>query len=258
MSHILEFLRSHVSVRQFTDEPVTEEQERLIVSTGQRSPTSSNMQAYSVIAVRNQQSKARIAEWCGNQQHVIDCPLFLIFCADLFRLKGLNERRGYPFEGGWTEAMIIATVDTALAAGRALQAAQAIGLGGVMVGSIRNRPDEVCRLTAAPELVYPVMGMSIGHPLKPGKTKPRLPLEAVWCREKYCTDRFAEAIGEYDRTIAEGGHLAGRPVRPELYPEFTGTYSWSEHTARRMADDTPSTIRAHMKEFLQKRGFMLK
>jgi nitroreductase len=258
MNEILTFLNSHVSVRQFTDKVIPDQDETVILTTAQRSPTSSNLQAYSIISIRDQAKKDRLAKLTGNQAHVAKCSLFLVFCADLYRLSLLNAKREYPFYGEFVEAILVATVDTALAADRALEAAQALGYGGVMVGSIRNFPQEVCELLELPELVYPVMGMSLGEPASKGKVKPRLPLSAVNFKETYRPEQIPPAIDEYDRMIDEVGHLKGREVSPEKYPDFNGNYTWSEHTARRMASDLPLTLRPHMMAFLQKRGFMLK
>ena len=256
MNELIDFLNSHGSVRHFTGEPITEEQERIIVSSAERSPTSSNLHAYSILSVHDQATKDAIAEISGNQAHVSKSALFLMFCADLYRLATLNGKRGYPFNGEYTEMFIVATVDAALAGSRALLAAQALGLGGVMVGAIRNNPAEIASLLKLPELVYPVMGMSLGHPTKPPVPKPRLPLEGLWFKERYDTSALEGAVAEYDRIIEEHGHLKGREIDPENYPDFTGTYTWSEHSARRMANCSPTALRPHLKSFLQKRGFL--
>lgn len=258
MNEILSFLNSHASVRQFTDQPITASDELAIITTSQRSPTSSNIQAYSIISIRAAEAKDRLAELSGGQKHVSESALFLVFCADLFRLKSLNDKRGYPYEGGFSELFIQATVDAALVAGRALQAAQALGLGGVMVGGIRSKIQAVSELLNLPELVYPVMGMSLGYPDRPAPIKPRLPMEALAFKEKYNPEAFGRPIAEYDETITHLGYLKGREVRPENYPEFDGVYSWSEHTARRMADVDGPTMRSHMLEYLRKRGFLTK
>ncbi len=258
MNPVIDFLNSHASVRKFTKREITTEEERLICETGERSPTSSNLHAYSIVSVRDAEKKATLAGLCGGQSHVAESSLFLVFCADLYRLKRLNEKRGYPFNGEYTEMFIIATVDAALVASRALMAAQALGYGGVMVGGIRNKPDEAAALLELPELVYPVMGMSLGEPMSPPKIKPRLPLAGLCFSEKYQPEQIDTAVEEYDNTIERLGYLRGRESTPENYPEFNGRYSWSEHTARRMADTRPSVLRPHLREHLQKRGFMLK
>ena len=258
MRKLLEFLNSHGSVRRFTGDPISEEQERIILTTAERSPTSSNLHAYSIILVRDEHKKRQLSQLTGGQTHVAESALFLVFCADLYRLSLLNQSRGYRFNGEYMEMFIIAAVDAALAASRALLAAQAMGLGGVMVGGIRNQPDEVAELLKLPKLVCPIMGMSLGQPEKSPQIKPRLPLEGLAFQEQYETRHIAEAVGEYDREISKLGYLKGREVSPENYPDFAGVYSWSEHSARRMADQSQSVLRPHMKSFLERQGLAKK
>ena len=71
------------------------------------------------------------------------------------------------------------------------------------------------------------------------------------------TDAIDAAINEYDETITQGGHLGNRQIEPEKYPEFRGEYSWSEHSARRMASTNPDVARPGMLEYLRKRGLLL-
>ncbi len=258
MNPLLEFLNNHVSVRQFSGREISAEDEKTIVTTAQRSPTSSNLQAYTIVGIRSQATKDKLAELTGNQAHVARSSLFLVFCADLHRLQRINSAKGYPFQGDYTELGLVATVDTALAASRALMAAQAMGMGGVMVGSIRNHPEEVTTFLSLPLHTFAVMGMSLGYPVAVPALKPRLPVEGVYCREKYSDEQFDSAIAEYDQVIDKGGHLTGREVQKELYSKFTGDYTWSEHSARRVADTSPLTLRAHMKPYLNSQGLFIK
>ncbi len=256
MDQILEFLNSHGSVRQFTGKPISAGDEHLILATAERSPTSSNLHAYSMISVRDQSKKNKLAKLSGGQQHVADSALFLVFCADLHRLGTINRGQGYDFHGDTAEAFVVATIDAALAAGRALQAAQALGIGGVMVGGIRNNPEEVSSLLSLPDEVYPVMGMSLGYPEKPTIMKPRLPLSGLCFSEEYNADAITGAVSEYDQTINTLGYLKGREIETENYPSFEGVYSWSEHSARRMASKSPSVQRPHLLEYLRSKGFL--
>jgi len=256
MNQLIEFLNSHVSCRKFTDQAISDDDELTIITTAQRSPTSSNLQAYSVIGAREQATKDKLSALSGNQTHINRSSLFLVFCADLYRLSLLNKKRQYRFNGELAESFIIATVDCALAASRTLMAAQALGMGGVMVGAIRNNPNDICQLLALPELVYPVMGMSLGYPAAEPNQKPRLAPEAIYFKEKYSADTLESEIAKYDAVINEVGYLSGREVEPELYPDFEGLYSWSEHTARRMASSVATVQRPHMLSFLQSRGFI--
>jgi hypothetical protein len=125
-----------------------------------------------------------------------------------------------------------------------------------MVGGIRNNPQQVCDLLNLPRLVTPVMGMSVGRPEKTPAIKPRLPEEAVYFKEQYSEESLDAAVEEYDQTINAVGHLKDRETEPDKYPDFKGPYSWSEHSARRIASDNPKSRRTHMLPFLRERGFL--
>ncbi len=135
---------AHRSVRKFTAQPVTDEQLSALVAAAQSAATSSNLQPWSVIAIRDPQRKARLAVLANNQEFINEAPLFLVRVADLGRARRLAQRSGAALDGAdYLETTIIGFVDTALAAQNAVVAAESLGLGTVFVGAIRNHPEEV-------------------------------------------------------------------------------------------------------------------
>lgn len=243
MNATIDLLMRHRSIRRFKSTPIAEEVLHTIVQAAQRASTSSNVQAYSVIAVTDSQLKQQLAEISGNQQNVLECPLFLVWCADLYRNQVAVEAEGIQMVAGTTENFIVATVDAALAAQNAAVAAESLGLGIVYVGGIRNNIREVTRLLGLPKLVYPVFGMCVGYPDQDPDLRPRLPLEAVLHREKYNVDA-APAIQKYDE------------VMREYYLERTGgkrDTTWSKEMAAKYS----RRVRLEMREYLQDQGFML-
>lgn len=203
----IERLLRHRSVRRFTDEPVGRERLELIIRSAQMASTSSNMQAYSVIAVDDPDKRRQIAEWAGGQRHVEQAPVFLVWCADLYRFGEAVRMHGGSFEPT-LEYFIVSTVDAALAAQNAAVAAESLGLGIVYIGGIRNRLSDVAELLQVPPLVYPVFGMCIGVPADDPDIRPRLPLEAVLHREAYDAAGQEAYIRQYDETYRQ--YAAGR------------------------------------------------
>jgi nitroreductase len=257
----LEKLRSHRSIRHFTDEPVTAAQLEAIVSTAQRASTSSNVQSYSVIVVRDQETKRQLAALCRNQRQVAECPVFLAFCADLNRAKMLCEASGYDFSARFIEYFLVSVVDTTILGQTALAAAEAIDLGGCMIGAARNHPFEISQLLELPPLVFLVFGMTLGHPV-PGKIpplRPRLPLAGVVHKERYDASQWTDVHAAYDATMRETGIYAGRRIdlskRVEGWHDHTpeGAYGWIEHSARRWID--PGAQRRELRPFLDQQGF---
>jgi len=244
MNETIKVMMQHRSIRQFKPTPVEDEALEAIVLAAQRASTSSNVQAYSVIAVRDAALKQQLAEVTGNQRNVLECPLFLVWCADLHRNRLAVEREGRRMASGTTENLVVATVDAALAAQNAAIAAESLGLGIVYVGGIRNDLRKVTQLLGLPQLVFPVFGMCVGYPAHDPGQRPRLPLEAVLHREAYAPDTTAaEAVRDYDAVLRE------------YYVERTGgkrDTTWSNE----MAAKYERPVRTDVRDYLMEQGFM--
>lgn len=243
----LELLNRHASVRQYQNTPVTDEQLAAIIGAGQMASTSSNVQAYSVIAVKEPALKSKLAGLSGNQAYIEQCPVFLIWCADLYRLReaATPHLAGATTYEDSTENLIVATVDVTLAAQNAAVAAESQGLGIVYIGGIRNHIAEVSELLGLPELVWPVFGMCVGYPAAPSGQRPRLPLQAVLHHERYDAKTALEQVKIYDEQTS--AYLRERTGGKQDTP-------WSALMAKRLSEP----VRLHMKEFLQNKGLLRK
>ena len=230
-------LNQHVSVRRFEDKPVSDKMLYAILNAARRSPTSSNMQTYSIIVVRDAAMRAKLAVLAGNQQHIEQCDVFVGFLADINRLGITCQMHGEELSKS-LEISLVATIDAALVGMSVQTAAESFGLGAVMIGGMRNHPQEVAQLLGFPTGVYMVYGMSIGWPQESAvstKLKPRLPEELVIHSEQYSHDDPKPLIAEYDAQLADfyeqrnrhaaawSGPIASRlnqPRRPHLRAEL--------------------------------------
>lgn len=249
----LELVHRHGSVRDYQPEPVPPDMLETIVAAAQRSSTSSNLQMMTVVAVTDSAKRRRLAELCGNQQHIAQAPAFLAWCADLHRLDVACELRSYTQVAEYVENFTLAAVDTAIAAQTGALAAESLGLGICYIGSIRNNPQDVIELLDLPRLVFPVTGMTVGWPAKTPALRPRLATGAVLHWERYNRDQ-AEALRDYDRAMIATGIYEGRQVPAPGKPEVMEDYGWMEHSARRVSQPT----RTFLRQVLAKQGFELK
>ncbi len=260
MKDIFQILRSHRSIRKYKTDPIPEDQLCDIIESARQAPTSSNLQAYSVIVIRDREKRAELARLCGDQPWVESCPIFLVICPDLHRLERVCRMRGYEMNDKYIELFIVAVVDSALVAENILVAAEASGLGGCMIGGIRNNPDQVCRLLRLPERVFPLMGICLGYPDQEGMIKPRLPNGVIVHHDEYEEPEFESYIEEYDKLVKSTGLYNGlrrKIPAPDGRTVSEDDYGWSEHTARRLASTDPRTLRTHLKDFLQSQKFGL-
>lgn len=245
MEDIHTLLRSHRSIRAFTDTPVSDETLGDIIRSGLSAATSSNLQATTVIRVNDQATRTAISELAGGQQQILTAGAFMVWCADLHRTKLACEAAGGSMTSGMTEQFIIATVDVALAAQNAVVAAEAMGLGICYIGAIRNDPQTVSDLLDLPDLVYPVFGLCIGTPAQDPEVKPRLPLSVVLKQDSYNDGDEVADIATYDETIS--AYYASRSGG-------TKDSTWTQEMARLVDGER----RPHMRGFLADRGFEMR
>ncbi|WP_017814044.1 oxygen-insensitive NADPH nitroreductase [Paenibacillus shenyangensis] len=244
MNDTINLLMSHRSIRSYKPDPVTDEQLETIVAAGQVASSSSNVQAYSVIAIRDPKRKARLAELAGNQRYIVECPVFLVWCADLYRLEKAVQQHA-PQEESYTDAVenfIVATADVTLAAQNAAIAAESMGMGIVYIGGVRNEIEEVSQLLGLPDRVYPVYGMCVGYPNQEPGLRPRLPLKAVLHHESYDAVTTEQTVAEYDEQMAS--YLSARTAGAKSTP-------WSALMAQKFT----TASRMQLKDFLERKGF---
>ncbi|MBO9357072.1 NADPH-dependent oxidoreductase [Bordetella petrii] len=215
---IVEHLLNHCSVRAYDPRrQVGDEALKLAVAAAQSASTSSNLQVWSVVAVRDQAARDRYAELAGRQQHISDAPLFLAWVLDLSRLRRIGETVGIPAGGtDYLELYTVGAVDVALAAQNAATALESLGLGIVYIGGLRNRPEDVARELGLPPGCMALFGMCVGYPdpTQPADIKPRLPQSAVLHSERYGTASEADDVHGYDARIVAYQTMQGRGDKP--------------------------------------------
>lgn len=238
----------HHSVRKFLDEPVTDDQLSLIIAGAQSASTSSSLQAWSVIAVRDDAKRARIAQGCGKSGAFITAaPLLLVWTIDFARADNILNAAGVETNSfNLIETTGMGFLDVGIASQNALLAAESIGLGGCYLGSLRNDVPGVIETLKLPKYVFPVVGMSIGHPDPTEGTgmKPRLPQQAVVHHDEYDQQVWRETTAAYDEQF--GAYYASQGV-PNA--------AWSKTITKRLNDPSKLDGRQHLRQQLSSQGF---
>lgn len=237
----------HRSVRRFLSTPVPEGTLETMIAAAQSASTSSNLQAWSVVVVDDPAKRKEFARIAANQKHIEECPLYMVFIADLSRLERIGEKHGSGTNGlPWTETFLVAAVDAALAAQNAVTAAESLGLSMVYIGAMRNDPQAVSKLLDLPPGAFGIFGLCIGYadPAAKAEVKPRLPQAAILHHETYKQAGEAAHIARYDEVL---GAFSRRQNMP--------TDSWTARIKQRIA---AVTGREQMRPWLNALGFPLK
>lgn len=247
---VIESMLGHRTVRAFDGSPLPAGTLEALVAAAQSAPTSSNLQAWSVVAVEDPARRARIAERCGNQAHIRECPLLLVWIADLSRLDRVCGRVGtQPGANPFFEMFLVAAVDAALAAQNALVAAEAMGLGTCYIGAMRNQPEAIAEELGLPPDAFAIFGLCVGRPdpTRPqAAVKPRLAQSAVLHRERYDAAPEAGALERYEPAM-----------RAFQASQRMSEVGWSTQSASRVRGPDSLSGRHTLRETLRRLGFGL-
>lgn len=243
-------LLSHRSVRGYRPDPLPDGTLETLVAAAQSAATSSNLQVWSVVAVTDADARRELAEIAGGQQHIVQCPLYLVWLADLARNSRLGRSAEVEMQAiPYLETFMLAVIDAALAAQNAVVAAESLGLSTVYIGAMRNDPLRVARLLGLPAGTVGVFGLCVGYAAEgeAGEVKPRLPQATVLHRERYGREDDPELRAAYDR------EMNGFRLRNGLPPQ-----TWSELVLARLGRLASMNGREVLKDVVRERGFPLR
>ena len=248
---VIASLLHHRSVRAYRPDPLPAGTLEVLVAAAQSAASSSNMQAWSVVAVTEPATKAILARVAGNQAHIEQCPLFLVWVADVARLSRVSAAVGQDFEAiPYLETFLFAAFDAVLAAQNATVAAESLGLATVYIGALRNDIETVAKTLALPPGAMGVVGLCIGYADEAANTflvKPRLPQSAVLHRERYDAAAEPEGRASYDRALERFSAATERT-----------RYSWTERVLSRMGRVAALAGRDRLRAVLVGLGFPLR
>lgn len=247
MSHaenpVLQAMRAHRSIRAYSKESLDDETVRACVAAAQHASTSSNVQAYCVLRVRDEERRRTLAHLCGDQDMVARAGAFFVICGDARRHRLVAEDKGCAYESN-LECFLLAAIDAALFAQNLALAFESCGLGMCFIGGLRNRLPEVDELLELPHGVFPFFGMCVGAPAQEPMLRPRLSVDAVLFDERYPSDDEMRA------------HIAGYDSAIEPWYAARGKvgHDWSGAIARRFS----KRLREHLHAFFEEKGARLR
>ena len=240
MNPTLDVIYKHRSIREFTPQALTDEQRAALVRAARSVSSSSFLQCTSIIRITDKTIRAKLAELAANQAFVAQAPEFWVFCADFNRHLKIDPNAKL----GFTEQLLLGSVDTAIMAQTVLVAAESMGLGGVYVGAIRNNIEAAGELLGLPEQVAVLFGLCLGYPAQNPEVKPKLPAEILMHENRYQTLDF-DALAKYDEEIAQYYHSRSDNQREE---------TWSNHVKGRLQRES----RPFVLDYLRKQGIALR
>lgn len=140
------------SIRKYTAEPVSLEQEEKLLRAAMQAPSAGNEQPWEFIVVRDPETLKKMTKDHPYSTPLLGAPLGILICGDV------NKQRFNPY-AYWVQ-------DCSAAIQNLLLEAQYLGLGAVWMGlhPIKEREDVLIELFGLPEGVIPLGMIAVGHP----------------------------------------------------------------------------------------------
>ncbi len=165
---VLKAIRERRSIRKFTEEDVEREAIETILEAGRWAPSGLNNQPWRFVLVsRDRKKKEAIASCTKYSRIILGAPVLIVVLID--REVMYNSTKDYQAIGACIQNMLLAI--------------HALGLGGVWLGEILNRADEVLSIVGVDRDRYELMAViAFGHPAKGGSST-RKPLNELILEE---------------------------------------------------------------------------
>lgn len=247
MNPKLEHQLKHRTIRFFEDRPIEADLREQIYQVINRTATSVGMQAFSVIRLSDPTMKAQLAI-LANQDYIGKMPELMIFIVDCYRNAQVAQALGHRDpKAANMDRFFQGVADAYLAAQNAMNAIEALGLGGVFLGSILDNPQALVDLLQLPPLTFPLIGLGYGYPDDQPELKPRMPFSLKMGDNAYpYQDDYLAALKEYDQEMT---HYYDTRFKNRRSDSFTN------QVVKQIERDKP--LRARLLQVVQHQGFDL-
>lgn len=224
---------NHKTIRKFKDQTLSKEQLTTLYEVARQTSTSMFTQQFSILHITDDQKKKALREISG-QPYIGDKGDLFIFLADLYRNVQIRRQQGLDDGRLHTADLYFqATQDAILAMQNMINAAESMGLGVVILGSLNDDPKRYLEVLDLPEMTYPVLALQVGVPDQEPQLKPRLPLEFTTFENEYPRNFKVEALKDYDAKVETYYDLRDTNRRIDSFTkQITGPKLENKHLKR--------------------------
>ena len=163
-SEFLEFLAARCSVRDYSDEKVTDNEAVFLLDCASTAPSAGNLEAWDVVLVRDPERMESLSDAALGQSQVKNAALLMVVCANYIRSMSRYGERG----------ILYAVQDATIACTYIMLAGHAIQLRSCWVGAFDE--EEVRAILDLPTHVRPIAILCIGKGRLPADLTGRMPV----------------------------------------------------------------------------------
>lgn len=245
MNDVLRTIKERASLRNYDSRNISDEHLDAIINSAMLAPTAGNQMLYSILLIRDQETKTILSKSCDNQPFIASAPVIMVFVADhkkwfdYYKLNNVDtftEENDMLFEAPQESDLLLACQDAVIAAQNAVIAAESLGIGSCYIGDIMERYEFHKKLFNLPEWTFPVCMLCFGY-YKEGHKKvhrKRFDRKFVVFEEKYrelSEDEYEEMFSDLDSLYKENNPFNAVNYAQMFYARKTGA-PFSKEMAR--------------------------
>ena len=167
---VLSAIQGRRSIRQYSSQPIEDIKLNKVLGAARLSPSANNRQSWKFVIVKDNETRANLAEAAGGQLFVGQAPVILVACGtdpDSIMMCGQHRY----------------TVDLSIATAYMILEAYEQGLGTCWLGSFDEK--RVKEILGIPEGIRVVAMTPLGYPTDSPAERPRKNLDEIVCYERY-------------------------------------------------------------------------
>jgi len=167
---VLSAIQGRRSIRQYSSQPIEDIKLNKVLEAARLSPSANNRQSCKFVIVKDNETRANLAEAAGGQLFVGQAPVILVACGtdpDSIMMCGQHRY----------------TVDLSIATAYMILEAYEQGLGTCWLGSFDEK--RVKEILGIPEGIRVVAMTPLGYPTDSPAERPRKNLDEIVCYERY-------------------------------------------------------------------------
>jgi FMN reductase (NADPH) len=225
---VIDTLMNRKSIRKYSDRQPSDEIVETVVKAGQQAPFA--MQMGSVLLSRD------------SEHNIFRAPLLFVVCADVNRMEKVMSGRDWRRKASDLYTLLFAVQDAAYMAQNMVVAGESLGLGSCYIGSAPFIAGKIREEFGLPDLVFPLVMLTMGYPAEDPPVRPRYPIEFHLFEDRYPQLRESDvnkAMEVMDSGYREqnyyrkANYMVRLPDSMEERFDFDN-YSWSEHISRKL------------------------
>jgi len=257
-SRLLNIILERTSIRDFDKgKKVPEDIVKKILFAGIRAPSAGNIQPRTFIVVNNEAVKEQLYELCENQAFMKDAPLWIVICVDLHRHLKAAKLTGVKYDYTGVLPYTFGVLDAALSLENMVIAAEALGLGSVIIGSVIEHPEKTKEILKLPKHCLAISIICVGYSIKKKPDRREKWDYHVIIGEDFYKDINARDVSEYwKKFISSDLKRSGKKVSDEEIEKIFKEKSYGEAYSNHYTEEFIKTTNEKLMNFLKEQGFL--